>query len=106
MRLEFELQRILEAKLFAQVCIPPRIHVRHQGATDLARLFIRMRRFQPDESGIRVAVDHLITVPGDQLARAVHDVVAAQGDRRRQARVEKAAAARSQHAIECVHDDL
>ena len=106
MRLEFQLQRILEAEFLAQVPLPPGVHVRHQGAADGARFFIRMRRLQPHEGGIRVAIDDLVALFRDQLARAVHDVVAAQGDRRGQARVEKAAAAGPQHAIKRVHDDL
>jgi len=106
MRLEFQLQRIVQAEFLAQVAFPPGIHVRHQGAADLARFFIRMRRFQPYKRGIRVAIDDLVALFRDQFARAVHDVVAAQGDRRGQARVEKAAAAGPQHAVERVHDDL
>jgi len=106
MRFEFQLQRVFQAEFLAQIGIPPGVHVRHQGAADLACRVVAVRRLQPDEGGIRVAVDDLVALLGDQLARAVHDVVAAQGDRRGQARVEEAAAAGPQHAVEGVHDDF
>ncbi|MNF13522.1 hypothetical protein D3C80_2153970 [compost metagenome] len=65
-----------------------------------------MRLFEPDEGGVGIAVDHLITLSLDQFARLAHDLMATQSDRRCQTGIEETATARSQYAVQRVHDDL
>ncbi|MNE54085.1 hypothetical protein D3C80_1488460 [compost metagenome] len=86
--------------------LPPLIDVIEQLAANLGGLLFTMGLFQPDKGRVRIAVDHLVTFSFDQLPRLAHDLVAAQGDRRGQSGIEEATAARSQHAVERIHDDL
>ena len=106
MGFELQLQRVLQPELLLQMLLPPGVDPLHQRPADLRRLLLVMRLFQPHEGGVGIAVNHLIAFGFDQLAGLAHDLVAAQGDRRRQPRIEEAAAARSQHAVQRVHDDL
>ncbi|MNX88796.1 hypothetical protein D3C86_1207820 [compost metagenome] len=105
-RLELEFQRAVQAEGLAQVVAPPVVDVSHEFTPDACRIVLGMGTAQPDEGGIGVAIDHVKAARLDQQPGLAHDLVAAHGDRRRQARVEEAAAARSQHAVERVHDDL
>ncbi len=75
-------------------------------ASDAARFFFVVRVPQPDEGRIRIAVNDFITFGLNQLARAVHDFVAAHRYRRRKTRIEEAATGRAEHAVKRIHDDL
>src|SRR5690606_2707084 len=95
----------VETKLGSQMVAPPLVDLLHQLAADAVRRLLRLPAAEPDEGGVGVAIDHLVAARLDQLAGAPHDLVSAQGDRGRQARVEEAAAARTKHAVEGIHDE-
>ncbi|MNO99735.1 hypothetical protein D3C76_915120 [compost metagenome] len=80
MRLELQFQRALQAEFVFQVIAPPLVDVLHQRTADARRVFLRVGALQPDEGGVGVAVDHRIALGLNQLPRAAHDLVAAQGD--------------------------
>ncbi len=106
MHLELQLQRAFQVHLLAQVFAPPLVDVRHQLAAYACCSLLAVGALEPDESGIGIAIDHLVAPGFDQRTGLAHDLVAAHGDRRSQARVEEAAAARTQHSVEGIHDDL
>ncbi len=93
------LQRVLQPKLLLQMLLLSLINLLHQQLVDLCRLLLIVRLFQSDESGIGVAINHLIALGFDQCARLTYDFMTTQGDGRNQARIEKAATARSRHAV-------
>ncbi len=85
---------------------PPVVDQLHQRLADARGLLFAMGVLQPDEGGVRVAVDHLVTLGLDQGFGLTHDLMPAHGDRRRQPGIEEAAGAGAQHAVKGVHDDL
>ena len=101
-----QFQGALQAELTLQALTPPGVDVLHQVQADARRVFLGMGAAEPDEGGVGVAVDHFITPGFNQFASLAHDLVATQGDGRRQPRVEEAATAGTEHAVEGVHDDL
>ena len=106
MGFELQFQGAFQAVLITQVIAPPGIYLGHQCAADLCGVFFSMRALEPDKSGVGVAVDHRIAFGFDQRTGAGHDLVAAQGDGGGQARIEEAATAGAEHAVEGVHDDF
>ncbi|MNI59985.1 hypothetical protein D3C81_645340 [compost metagenome] len=106
MGFELQFQRILQPILLLQMLLPPLVHLFDQCPAYLRCLLLVMRLFEPDEGGVGIAVDHLITLSLDQFARLAHDLMATQSDRRCQTGIEETATARSQYAVQRVHDDL
>ncbi|MNY48591.1 hypothetical protein D3C86_1839370 [compost metagenome] len=82
MGFNLQFQRIFQPVLLLQMLLPPLVHLLHQLLAYLRRLLLVMRLFEPNEGRVGIAVDHLIPLRLDQLARLLHDLMAAQGDRR------------------------
>ena len=85
---------------------PPSVDVPYQFRCNGMRLCIGVGASEPDEDGIRVAVDGLIATVLHEGLRLLHDLVSAQGHGRHQLRVEEAAFAGAQHSGERVHQQL
>src|SRR5450830_1193275 len=85
---------------------PPIVDMLHQRMANLCGGLLFMGMLEPDKGGIGIAVNDLIALRLDQLTRAMHDLVAAHGNRRRQTRIKEATSGRTKHAIERIHDDL
>ncbi|MNN29053.1 hypothetical protein D3C81_1426410 [compost metagenome] len=106
MRFELQLQRAVQTHCLLQVVTPPPVDPLHQIAADARGLLVPMGAPQPDKGRVGVAVNYRVTLGFDQLPGGAHDFVAAHGDGRGQARVEKPATAGAEHTIKGVHDDF
>ena len=70
------------------------------------RLRIGIGAFEPDEDGVSVSVDDLVSTLLHKCAGELHHLVAAQGHGGHQLRIEEAAFGRAQHPGEGVHEQL
>ncbi len=105
-RVELDLEKALQVLFLAQALRPPGIDIADQRCGDRMGLLVAVGAPQPDEDRIRIPVDNLVATLLHQRLGALDHLMAAQGDRRDQRRVEEAAFGRTQHPGKGVHHQL
>lgn len=93
MHLELQFEGALQVHGLVQMGLPPLVDLCHQLAADARRVLLGVGPLEPDKGGVGITVDHIVATRLDQGPGLAHDLVAAHGDRRRQARVEETATA-------------